>query len=239
MTNRLDVTMRLAATLLVASMAALGCSRTQPSVPIVVPGAATTAPSYLADGAVPAQRYVIRMSDGRRDWEVEFPETAGGYEMRIPLETTSGNGDGRTVEWEGAQLTDADKELLRELRRQTPGMEREGIYADGKNVLDAAAGKPAAAPAGEADAAPTRPSYLLGVETVNKLFKTGNFELAMVRLVNLERAYPDDLKLLSMKGTLWLRLGRVNLARQAWEEVLQIDPDNKPVLRALKRLNDQ
>jgi hypothetical protein len=36
---------------------------------------------------------------------------------------------------------------------------------------------------------------------------------------------------------LWLKLGRPELAREAWEQVLQIDPDNRPVLDALKNLN--
>jgi Flp pilus assembly protein TadD len=59
----------------------------------------------------------------------------------------------------------------------------------------------------------------------------------MVHLVDLEKAYPNDARLLSMKGTLWMKLGRPELARQSWEQVLQIDPDNRPVLDALRTLN--
>jgi tetratricopeptide (TPR) repeat protein len=211
-------------------------------VKILVPDTATVSPDYDPTGAIPSRRYVIRMSDGQRDWEVELPEGAGGYEVRIPLNGEHAPGVAG-LPWETTQLTQADKELIKELRRGKEGMEREGVYVGDENALDlqaaaaGAIGEPKKAKPGEAGPAPTRPSYFLGIEEVNRLFKSGNLELAMVRLVDLERAYPDDVKLLSMKGTLWLKLGMVALAREAWEKVLQIDPRNKPVIEALRRLN--
>jgi hypothetical protein len=213
-------------------------------VKIVVPDSATVTPDYDPTGAIPSRRYVIRMSDGQRDWEVELPEGAGGYEVRIPLNGEPAPGVGG-MPWESTKLTQADKELLRELRRTNPGMEREGVFIGDESVLDAQAKAEGATDGerqrkpGEAAPAPTRPSYFLGIEEVNRLFKAGNLELAMVRLVDLEKSYPDDVKLLSMKGTLWLKLGMVSLAREAWEKVLQIDPRNKPVIAALKRLNTE
>jgi tetratricopeptide (TPR) repeat protein len=81
-----------------------------------------------------------------------------------------------------------------------------------------------------------KPSYLLGIQEVRDLYSRGNYELAMVRLKKLEEAYPGDVKLLTMKGTLWMKLGRASLARKAWEQVLQIDPDNQQVIQALQRL---
>lgn len=232
-------------------------NKQQPQTAIIVPTAATTAPDYRGDGAVPRQRYVVRMSDGERDWEVEFPEVATGYEMRIPLR---GQQDKDPLVWESENLTDADKELLRQMRRENPGMEREGVFLDGDNISDPAGsnefggldpgaeldeegrtvrdpGEMSLQGSGEDDAAPSRPSYLLGIEEVQRLFKSGNYELAMVRIRQLEKAYPNDAKILAMKGTLWLKIGRKELAREAWERVLQIDPDNKAVVEALKRLN--
>lgn len=245
----------VAALLLVGSAA---CATTEPKAAIIVPSAATTAPEYRGDGAVPRQRYVIRMSDGQRDWEVEFPEVATGYEMRIPLE--GGEHTRRDVVWESDELTEADKELLDQLRRDNPSYEREGVFVDGRNVNDPEGrdqvgglapgaeldeeGRTVRAPGDlapqgsqEDSPAPTRPSYLLGIDEVQRLFKAQNYELAMVRLTQLERAYPNDTKILSMKGTLWLKLGREELAREAWERVLQIEPDNRAVLEALKRLD--
>lgn len=239
---------RNSATILGLVLLVGACATEKPKATIVVPSTATTAPEYRGDGAIPTRRYVVRMSDGQRDWEVEFPETATGYEIRIPLEE---GGSAPGMRWDGPGMTDADRELMKDMRRDNAALEREGVFVDGKSVND----PESASPGGELDeegnvagerkggprvgedsAAPNRPSYLLGIDEVQKLFKLGNHELAMVRLSELEKAYPNDERLLSMKGTLWLKLGREDLARQTWERVLQINPDNRAVLEALKQL---
>jgi hypothetical protein len=228
----------------VAMLAA--CSSAEPQTRrIIVPTTATSVPQYRGNGTIPEEKYVIRMSDGSRDWEVSFPATATGYQVRIPLESgppSAGPAAVPGLNWRTQQLTAADKELLKELRRQNPDMEREGVYVDGQNVLDREAGPRSAADGehlfdDEAAPAPTRPSYLLGITEVQKLFERGHYELAMVRLSQLDKAYPNDAKILAMKGTLWKQLGRPALARKAWEQVLHLDPDNKVVLEALKNLN--
>lgn len=218
-----------------------GCGATEASTQatIVVPSAATTAPEYRGDGSVPPQRYVIRMSDGQRDWEVEFPEVARGYEVRIPLRESEA--DVRTAH---QGLTRADRELIDHLRRTDPEFERQGIYVDGEHSVDRQARRDGAetsprTPQGRAEdaPAPTRPSYFRGISEVQRLFEAGQFETAMIHLVDLEEAYPSDIRIKSMKGTLWLRLGNEELARESWEQVLQIDPDNAPVQEALRRLD--
>lgn len=210
----------------------------EPAV-VVVPSAATSTPQYNGNGAIPPQRYVVRMSDGSRDWEVEFPEVARGYEVRIPLD----DDDSRSadVRNDHQSLTRADRELLEHLRRNDPDYERSGIYADGENILDRQENGDSDdddRDGGDEDRpAPSRPSYLRGLEQVQRLFDARQYEAAMIQLVNLEEAYPNDVRIKSMKGTLWLRLGRESLARDAWEQVLQIDPDNEPVQEALRRLD--
>ncbi len=207
-----------------------------------------------ADGS--SQRYVIRMSDGKRDWEIEFPNVASGYMVKIPLKNEPGDNG---IVWESENLTAADKELLKDLRRENPEMEREGVFRNGRNLNDPEGknelgglepgaeldkdGNPISDPGkvalqqNEDAASQTRPSYLLGIQEVGKLFQSNNYELAMVRIVQLEKAYPNDVKILSMKGTLWMKLGKKNLAREAWEQVLQIEPDNRAVIQALKQTN--
>lgn len=253
-----DKTRHLACAFVVVCL--VGCADKQkPETAIIVPTAATSAPEYRGDGSVPRQRYVVRMSDGERDWEVEFPEVATGYEMRIPLKNADEASRTDKMIWESQDLTDADRELLRQMRRDNPAYEREGVFVDGGNINDPEGtndmgglepgaeldeeGRTVEDPgelglqgSQEDEAAPSRPSYLLGIEEVQRLFKSQNYELAMVRLRQLEKAYPNDPKILSMKGSLWLKLGREALAREAWERVLQIDPDNKAVVEALKRL---
>ena len=60
---------------------------------IVVPSTASTQPAYNSTGAPPPRRYVVRMSDGNLDWEVELPEVATGYELRIPFKDKNKNTD--------------------------------------------------------------------------------------------------------------------------------------------------
>lgn len=222
---------------------------------IVVPSTATSAPPYRGDGSPPPRRYVVRMSDGERDWEVEFPETSTGYQLRIPLNTDR---DGSGVMVEGDPLTAADKEMLENLRRKNVGVEREGIYQDGKNKADpdgknqVGGLEPGAELGGEDGAnggaldpwagtedrpAPTRRSYFLGIENVKKLYRAKRYEMAIIYLKELDQDYPEDPKILSMMGTLYLKLGQPDLAREYWERVLQIDPTDRAVIDALKQLN--
>lgn len=231
------VTLTTGSLLLFGLLSACGTQDNAQQAVIVVPSAATSAPDYRGDGSVPTQRYVIRMSDGQRDWEVEFPEVARGYEVRIPLRDNE-----REMRAAHRGLTRADRELIDDLRLNDPDFERQGVFMDGEHTVDRQARREGEEPRArgsqraEDQPAPTRPSYLRGITEVQDLFQAGQYETAMIHLVDLEEAYPNDARIKSMKGTLWLRLGNERLARRAWEQVLQIDPDNEPVREALRRL---
>jgi Flp pilus assembly protein TadD len=84
--------------------------------------------------------------------------------------------------------------------------------------------------------AAAKPSYLLTLERVKELYRTRHYELGLVELVELEKQYPEDEHILSMKGSLYERLGNKNLARDAWQQALRINPYNLAVLEALQRL---
>ena len=79
-------------------------------------------------------------------------------------------------------------------------------------------------------------SYLLTLARVKDLYRSRQYELAMVELVELDRQYPEDEHILSMKGSLYERLGNKNLAREAWQQTLRLNPYNLAVLEALQRL---
>ncbi|MFW5968518.1 MAG: tetratricopeptide repeat protein [Persicimonas sp.] len=266
--------LRPLAVVLVALTLAVGCETLEgggkkEETKVVVPSTSDSAPRYQGDGSLPDEHYVVRMSDGRRDWEVSFPSSNSGYQVRIPLEGDEPDAERADMLWEDPSLTSADKELIEEMRRENPDMEREGAYVDGEHVNDRQAERESdedddeASDDGddrddeerrddegdeeraerdeerrgdEARPAPTRPSYLKGVAHIQDLYERGKYELAMARLSQLEQAYPDDVKLLSMKGTLWVELGREDLARKAWERVLQLDPDNEHIAKALEDL---
>lgn len=169
-----------------------------------------------SEGGRPApvtQPYVIKFSDGQRTWQLEIPAGAGApaFEASIPLEEHFPVARERS----GYPATEADRELLDAKR------------ARGEPVPDAASGEASGAP----------PSYLRALAGVRALYRQRQYELALVELVRLERAYPDDVRILEMKGTLLARLGRSAEARTAWERVLTLDPDNTVVLEALDALS--
>ncbi len=226
---------------------------------IVVPSTATTTPAYERDGNVPNKRYVVRMSDGKRDWEIEFPDTARGYRLNIPMGSTRPI-DG--IDVGGDQPTAADKELEDYLSRNNPDIERDGPFVDGRNAADPdrpgpgselppvpgeepGKGKGSGADGvdpwsrGEDKPAPSRRSYFMGIETVKKLYRAKRYEMALVYLKKLDEDYPNDVQILSMMGTLWLKNNQPELAREYWMRVLEIDQNNPGVIEALKQLNER
>jgi hypothetical protein len=188
------------------------------------------------DGANQRSRYIVRVTDGDTDWEFEMPEIATAYEVRVPLRGKPGPGGGMPVEQ--ATLTAADKEIVgqREVDARARGEELE--ISD-----EAGGGRAARRPAGVGPGGPgtaagptPRASYLLTLAKVKDLYRTRNYELAVVELVALEREYPNDERIMSMKGSLYDKLGRRQLARDAWEAVLILNPYNLQVTEALQRL---
>jgi Flp pilus assembly protein TadD len=183
------------------------------------------------------------MTDGTRDWEIQLPEVSTAYEVKVPL---SGKPSTRLAV-DMPTMTAADREILQEREA--------AARAEGDNDLppsDAEGLKRAAArdDSGDAKPAPKRASrkpgddkppsakasYLLTLARVKELYRTRQYELALVEIGELDRQYPDDEHILSMKGSLYERLGNKNLAREAWQATLRINPYNLAVLEALQRL---
>lgn len=172
------------------------------------------APNTVVDPDAPPARpaarpYVIKMSDGERTWQFEIPAGQGApaFEARIPLQ-------GGLAGAEASQhpATEADREIIDAKRARGEPVPEDGAASN----------------------AP--PSYLKAVGRVRELYAQRQYELALVELVSVERAFRDDVLILSMKGTLLERLGRSEEARAAWERVLTLDPDNAVVLEALDGL---
>ena len=60
----------------------------------------------------------------------------------------------------------------------------------------------------------------------------------LVELVDLEASYPSDERLQAMKGSLYLKLGKPQLARECWQKALALDPDDAAVAEALRNLKE-
>ena len=116
---------------------------------------------------------------------------------------------------------------------------RDTVLIQPKDVKAAKDRKGRTTPAGApgADKPPAaKASYLLTLARVKDMYRARQYELALVELVELERQYPDDEHILSMKGSLAERLGQKQMAREAWQQALRINPYNLAILEALQRL---
>jgi hypothetical protein len=227
----------LTATLAGAGAAASAGCLVPPAGRIDVPPDVLRGPNRGEAGAS-RSRYVVRMTDGDQDWEFQLPEIATAYEVRVPLRGKPGGPLGV----DQAPATAADKEIIG--GREADDRARNDDAADGAggeaSDEERASGRPPrlrpAASSGSGPAAGPRASYLLTLAKVKELYRTRNYEVALVELVALEREYPSDERILSMKGSLYEKVGKKRLAREAWEAVLAINPYNLQVAEALQRL---
>ncbi len=206
---------------------AVGCASSGRTIKI--PESAVVRPSKAGakKRAAGAEPFVIKMSDGERVWQFDIPapHASAAFEAVIPLNL----GD----ELSAAPLGSG---------AETPA-DRDVKAAAGKRAPDGSGGAPGApsppGPSGGTLTGPgdeASPSYLATLAKVNALFRKRQYELALIELTRLEQAYPEDERVLEMKGTLYWRLRKPKLAREAWERALAINPDNAAVAQALENL---
>lgn len=159
------------------------------------------------------QPFVVKVADGKRTFQVEIPaeKITGAVNAAIPLDEDT---LARYAADDQTQQTEADREII-----------------DAKQ----AAGEKT--PKVEPGETPRSRSYLAILAKVNDLYKKRQYEIALIQITNLDRDYPDDERILSMKGTLYWKLKRMKQAREAWERVLALNPENTQVAQALEQLN--
>jgi hypothetical protein len=202
------------------------------------------------DGNNGRGRYTVRVTDGDKDWTFTIPEIATAYEVRIPLRGGE-NAPGGGIPVDQPTLTAADKEIVGQrevdarVRADEPRSGDAAEAAQDQEADGAGAGEPAPRPPRAraakgtpvvATTATPKASYLLTLAKVKDLYRTRNYEIALVELVALEKQYPNDERIMSMKGSLYEKVGRRQLAREAWEAVLALNPYNLQVAEALQRL---
>lgn len=195
----------------------LGCSSSTRTIKI--PESVVQRPGNEGQGRTTPQPYVVKMSDGQRTWQIEVPgsDQPGGFETVIPLDQDP-NGPLGQVSQSAPSLpqTEADREII-EAKKQK--------------------GEPIAQP--PPGAQPKTASYLATIARARELYKRRQYELALMDIVELDRMYPDDERVLEMKGTLYLKLNRPSDAKKAWERVLALNPNNQGVARALEQLQEE
>lgn len=170
-------------------------------------------------------RYLLRLAEHNRVWELELPESSGGYEMRIPLD---GPLDSPTA---------ADAEILAAAPAPDPGPTAKP-QPEAKAGAAAASAAPATV-AAQHDAAPPRKSYLGTLAKVREMYASRRYEMALVELVDLEAAHPKDGRLQAMKGSVYLKLGKTRLARESWQKARALDPEDPAVAESLRTLKEE
>ena len=74
---------------------------------------------------------------------------------------------------------------------------------------------------------------------VREMYASRRYELALVELVDLEASHPKDARLQAMKGSVYLKLGKAQLARESWQKALALDPEDPAVAEALRTLKEE
>lgn len=81
-----------------------------------------------------------------------------------------------------------------------------------------------------------RRSYLMGIAKVKERYRKKEYELALVDLDPLLEVFPNDMKLLSLRGTIASKLGLVDIAEDSWMRALRLDPANASIRNSLGQI---
>src|SRR5262252_8792965 len=107
MSRSISLNVSLVAAVALAPSAACVMSRPVPA-DVRVPPDVLRGSSYTSGGEPARSRYVVRMTDGSRDWEIQLPEIATAYEVSVPLQGKPATPMGVNL----ATLTAADREMI-------------------------------------------------------------------------------------------------------------------------------
>ena len=90
----------------------------------------------------------------------------------------------------------------------------------------------------EAKGAPPK-SYLSTLAKIAEMYASHRYELALIEAVDLGQQYPTEARVEAMKGSLFQKLGKTELARNAWKKALELDPTDVTVAEALRGLKGE
>jgi tetratricopeptide (TPR) repeat protein len=179
------------------------------------------------------ENIILRTKKGDRSVEVELPGSAAAMsEFVIPV-SPAFRDDGRSLASDG--LVDeryrdrvpsmSDREITNNLPQAAP--EHEGA----KREIETSLGLlPTDDSANSGDK-----SYLATMDHIKQLYKTARYEAALMELDDLIRLYPTDAKLYQMRGTLFDRSGRMDLAVKSWNQAVRLDPNNQSLRKFVER----
>ena len=173
----------------------------------------------------PEEKFVLKSKMNGIEYTVEIPYAARDYTIEVPLSEVKSSTSPSLKEAQIGNPTVSDREVTSTFPK--PSAEN----ADQTALLDRAFG---VGPKGGPSQAP---SYLMGVAKVKELYKLKHYEYALIQLNNLLSDYPSSVKLLKMKGSIYLKMGRLKLAEKAWLRALQLSPADVAVKKGLEKIS--
>jgi hypothetical protein len=213
-----------------ASCASLGNALAINSKP---PSSRITSPfSDYHSGSEIAQNMILRTKKGDRTVELEIPgDVQSLSEFVIPLSPAFQGGD-RGPASSKNQNTDATGMVDESYKNRAPSFSDRELRRDRSQGLPVDEQKRhdieeslSLAPTEDSTPAASS-SYLGGVDHIKQLYRLARFEAALVETDEMVRQYPTDATLYEMRGTLLDRLGKRDLALQAWNQSLRFEPNN-------------
>ncbi len=184
------------------------------------------------------ENITLRSKKGDRSVEVEFPANSREVSdvvmpmspsfkdgSRSPASTSSTDGNLVDERYLQKLPSISDREITGSLPR--PQIEDEGKRREVENALGV---MPTDQTSPNSDT-----SYLAAIDHLKQLYRSGRFEAALIESDDLLRSYPTDPKVYEMRGTLFDRIGKPELAMKSWNQSLRIEPNNPSLKKFVER----
>ncbi|MEO5971292.1 MAG: hypothetical protein ABIQ95_15305 [Bdellovibrionia bacterium] len=197
--------------------------------------------SNYRPGSETAQNMILRTKQGDRTLELEIPNDAGKLgEFALPLSPTFRGGErgpasAKNHSSDATGMVDdsyknrapslSDRELLHTRSQGLPADEQKRHEIEESLSLIAS----------EDSTPEASSSYLGGIDHIKQLYRLNRFEVALVETDEMIKQYPTDAPLYKMRGTLMDRLGKRELAQQAWNQSLRFNPKDADLRRFIDR----
>jgi hypothetical protein len=159
---------------------------------------------------------------------VEIPGAGEDYDIEIPLASMDSQLEGGVDRPKGlANPAKTDREIVHDF--PDPAQQDPVKSA----LIDKAFG------VGPKGGPEQSPSYTLGLAKIMQLYQKKQFEYALIEINQLLTFYPTSPRLHKMKGTVYIKLGNLRLAEQAWMRAMQLTPTDAVLGKSLTRLQER
>lgn len=172
------------------------------------------------------EKFIIRSIRNGTEYVIEIPDAGDDYDIEIPTASLS-DADASGTKAPGSLPPTARTD--RELTSSLPNMGRE--LPSESALVDKAFG---VGPSGGPEQAP---SYILGIAKVSEFYKKKQFEYALIEVNHLLSFFPQSPRLHKMKGTIYIRLNDLSLARKSWGRALELQPADRSLRSGIDRLD--